>query len=32
MVRGTLDEDLGELVEGAFLEEELSSFLSVDLS
>ena len=32
MVRGTVDEDSGELVEGAFPKEELSYFLSVGLS
>ena len=32
MVRGTIDEDSGELVEGAFPEEELSSFLSAGFS
>ena len=32
MVRGTVDEDSGEPVEGDFPEEEFSSFLSVGLS
>ena len=32
MVRGTVDEESGELVEGAFPEDELNSFLSVGLS
>ena len=32
MVRGPIDEDSGEPVEGDFLEEELFSFLSAGLS
>ena len=32
MVRGPVDEDSQEPVEGAFIKEELSSFLSVYLS
>ena len=32
MVRGTVDEDSGEPVEGDFLEEELSSFLFAGFS